>query len=889
PIGATIGSSRSYDFRFKTQYISENNNGNNVFLLTGTPTPNKPLELMTLLHHLDTHILDEYGITNISQFVEEFFEVSEVEVVDVSGKAKMSPELSGVKNVDSLKKIIGRYIDYRSPESAKDVIRPKEKQIIHTVLKSATADKIFADIQKRLLQAVEDTKRLMSGEVGKDEYIERVIQMYTAGRDASIDIRLYNPTSKSETTPVGTVFEEETRSKYSKIAKTVELVAAKNAENPDAGQLVFIDRLKIKSTGESLHSDIRDKIIASSGLDPKEVVYVNAQGHVNPNTGTLVKSGPKPERLQQIIDAYNKGDIKVLIGNTAKLGVGVDLQIKTTDVYQIDKPYRPDEVEQRTNRAVRQGNENSEVTVHFFYQPGTFDDMSDRLLANKQGFNDVFWKDQNESNIDVSSEGAPDAYSAAIELETDPVLKRKLEIERDIHNSGRKTKDIERNISNLVKHGRVLQKSIDQYRNSIEGIDTRPAPAYEDMNDKDRAKAVRAYKARMKIQREKHVVNLDRLSGEFSETSLDLDKRKEQLVEHREYISNLLNQFSVDGVIDVDKVSTSMTPKKSIAFNTGTSKLTPEDVVKKLPRKNRKMVESGKIKVLPNVAALRQALQGDPEATASIGDGTGIEGVYYNDTVYLVANKLTPETIIPTLNHELFHSYLDQNPGVKSELLDRQGNVYDAFSDMFDRDYNRKYRPIMSAAMNAVNAAGTNPEDRIEELAAYMVTEWSKNPQGLMPKLRKAVMELVAYIKALAFRAGIDVGKLTPADLTALARTTTTENKGNTPGGSGVKLAGQQGYKGNSPIEAKEWMDAVNAGLDMSKEARMKRAKDMGFNGDKILTHNGGNITEIIKGGENNIFDGIFALEGDSSKGGYGNIETSFITRRNWAEPGDFS
>ena len=76
---------------------------------------------------------------------------------------------------------------------------------------------------------------------------------------------------------------------------------------------------------------------------------------------------------------------KVLIGNTAKLGVGVDLQVTTTDVYQIDIPYRPDEIEQRTNRAVRQGNRNKQVRVHKFVTPGTFDEMSLRLIANKQG------------------------------------------------------------------------------------------------------------------------------------------------------------------------------------------------------------------------------------------------------------------------------------------------------------------------------------------------------------------------------------------------------------------------------------------------------------------------------------------------------------------------
>jgi len=744
PIAITLGSSRSYDFRFKTRYISENNNGNNVFLLTGTPTPNKPLELMTLLHHLDTKILDEYGVDNVSDFVSEFLEVSEVEEMNLAGEAKMNSQLTAIKNIDALKKIITRYVDYRSPESAKDLKRPKQIDKVHVLRMSDTMAEIFDDIKARLLQAIEDGKQLMQG--NKIEDAEVMIQMYSAGRDASIDVRLYKPTSKSTLFTEGDLFKEESSADYSKIAKTVELVADKAAENPDAGQIIFLDRLKFAGNNGSTHSNIRDKILNATGLKPEQVVYVNGGEHVNPATGTVVKSGPKPERLQAIIEAYNKGDIKVIIGNTSKLGVGVDLQVNTTDIYQIDKPYRPDEIEQRNNRGVRQGNKNAEVTVHTFNQPGTFDDMSDRIIANKQGFNDVFWKDQNNDTADVSTEGAPSAYDAAIELEQDPDKKKVLEVKRDLEFASRKTNNIEKLISNLAKRLRSAKQKKLELEIANKSIDDRPTPEYKDKEGAERKKALSDFKKRMKTQREKNVTRIADIEEELKILDGDREARRNELSEHKDHIKSLRDKYVVDGVVSIDKIKSS--PKFSKSNNKSGS--TVEKIRELLPKRVNKLVDAGKLKIV------QSHKEGDAQA-------------FYDedtDTVTLIADNLNTGNLNSVLSHELYHRAEVTDKKLQSSLsaLDKK------LSNKFDQASEGVGTKAEKDAYQRVIDAETNEADQLAEFKAYLVEAYEQNPKSLSASMIKWVKDLISTVRAALIRQGLLPKNIMPADLSALAK-----------------------------------------------------------------------------------------------------------------------
>lgn len=746
PLAVTIGSARSYDFRFKTMYISEKNNGNNIFLLTGTPTPNKPLELLTLLQHLDTHILDEYGINNVGDFVNEFLSIAAVETTGIDGNPKMESQLVAMNNIDALKKIITRYVDYRSPESAGDLVRPKQINKVHTILRNDDSELVFADIQDRIIQSIEDAKAMMSGNALEDA--EKLIVMYGAGRDASIDVRLYKPSSKSRIIPMGTTFEEETRADYSKIAKTVQLVTQKLKSHPNAGQLIFLDRLKYPQGG-STHEDIRNKVMQSTGLAPNQVVYVNGGEHVNPATGKIVKSGPDAKRLQEIMDAYNAGKIKVLIGNTSKLGVGVDLQVHTTDIYQIDKPYRPDEVEQRNNRGVRQGNLNAEVTVHTFNQPGTFDAMSDRILANKQGFNDVYWKEQDSDRADIAAETPPNPYDAAIELEQDPLKRRKLEIERDLSQARNVQNNLEKQISNLAKRIKSAQHNIETFTAANKGIDNRETPAYEDQSPAERAKSIKAFKQRLAEQKAKNLEKIAAFNDDLVKLNSDKEGRVAELEQHKTNISELKSRYVVDNVVSLDaikryeniKYSQSAAPDNghtAASLKAGLTKAFGQAWLNRL-------LSTDKFKIINRAEAKGMGVNDNAQA-------------FYNpkdDSTYFIAENIDQRKDLKKLMlHEL---------GVHALQLGRTSAQFNAILKQLNELTGRRVKSkALQAAIDAAERANTPEHLMLEEIAGYLVE--------FHPELSVS-QKIVAFFRNQLRKLGL-INGLTEQDIVFMAHST---------------------------------------------------------------------------------------------------------------------
>jgi hypothetical protein len=746
PLSVTIGSARSYDFRFKTMYISEKNNGNNIFLLTGTPTPNKPLELLTLLHHMDVNTLNEYGIENVGDFVDSFFDLSEVEKEGIDGTVKMETQLTGMKNVDAMKKIITRYVDYRSPESASDLTRPKQIDVNHAILMSDEAQIVFADIQGRVMQAMDDAKAKMQG--GHVEDAEAIIAMYTAGRDASIDVRLYKPTVKSTLATVGQTFEEETRADYSKIAKTVQLVAEQLKNKSDSGQLIFLDRLSFPDGG-STHEDIRNKVIAATGLSEKEVVFVNGSQHVNPATGKVVKSNPDLKRLQEIMDAYNANEIKVLIGNTSKLGVGVDLNVHTTDIYQVDKLYRPDEIEQRNNRGVRQGNKNAEVRVHTFNQIGTFDALSDRIIANKQGFNDVFWKDQDSDTVDVKAEEVPSAYDAAIELEKDPYKKRKLEIERDLEHSRSKERGLEKQVSNLAGRIRTTEKNINDYVTANNGIDNRPAPEYKDKSPAEREQAIAEFKDRMAEQKAKNTAKITTLQASLDNLKSEKEARQAELVAHRASESEMRSKYVVEGVVSIDAIKRNddIKPSKTQSSTNTYTKESLESALKNAADSAfgkgwfNRLIATGKFKII------------DSNEVKAFTSETGVQAFYHNGTTYFVADGIAAKTdLIGLLKHEI---------GIHALKMGKDDAGFQAILKQIEAM--RGKNAAIDKAFAAAERAGTSKADLLEEVAGYLVEQAPelKLTQRLLAWFRNEIRKLTGDMFA---------NNLTVNDLNYMAR-----------------------------------------------------------------------------------------------------------------------
>ncbi len=569
---AAIGSARSYDFRFKTKYVSQTNNGNNVILLTGTPTPNKPLELLTLFKHLDENILKEYGIETAKDFVDTFYDIENYETVDSAGRPVKREGLGSMKNLDWMSKIVDRYIDYKSFKDMPDLPRPAQEDIIHYLKLSPSGEKVFQDVQHRLLQSIEDSKLVRQGQM-PSENMEPVIVSVGVGRSASIDLRLYDVGSKEKSMytsdELAEMIQEDIQTEdNNKILKTVSLVADTYKNNHNSGQIIFLDRITVKNpdgSTTSTHEEIRDKILATGEFTPQQVVYVNGKNYIDPVTGKRASS-IKPEKLQQVMNMYNNGDIKVVIGNTAKMGVGVDLNRKTTDIYQIDIPFRPDEIEQRNNRGVRQGNENQSVNVHQFFQLGTFDQRSYDIVIAKRGFNDMYGFSNNEAPVTEEGVGVignneiTDPYQAIIDLESNPFERERLRMQRDLDKSVANTQSIQKAINTLDTTHSIKKGTVRNYEDAIKGAEKnlKPEnfPKYEGVKDKKEvAEKIEKYKQGNKNRIEKYKKSIEETNAEIEELANKLRDRRQELIDKDARNKFIKDEFTEDGQnVSLEKV-----------------------------------------------------------------------------------------------------------------------------------------------------------------------------------------------------------------------------------------------------------------------------------------------------------------------------------------------
>ena len=252
--GQALKSARSYDFRFKANYITDHNNGGNVFLLTATPTPNKPMEIYTMLRHLGRNIFDDYGLNTDRDFADAFFQLG-----TVNDAAKNRPKniLKAIVNAIELRGLLNRFVDKVSMESMPWIRVPQINER-HVILEQSEGQGEVNDDMRRRLAA------LPSNPVEGDD---THIAIYTSGRSSSTDPRLYSGAHAQVA-----IEERSYNAEDDKLQWTIEQVAQVAQENEAAGQLIFLDdsghsQVERGQLDENLHREIKRELV-SMGMEP---------------------------------------------------------------------------------------------------------------------------------------------------------------------------------------------------------------------------------------------------------------------------------------------------------------------------------------------------------------------------------------------------------------------------------------------------------------------------------------------------------------------------------------------------------------------------------------------------------------------------------------------
>ena len=435
----TQTSNRSIALQFMTRYVRQMNNGGNVHTFTGTPITNT----ITEIYHQMRYVMDaEMSETNVADW-DGWFGSFATELQDVelsaAGEYEMVTRLAGFVNVPELRKMVGQYMDTvfaddmpemkpRRTKSGKiitDELTEQERAELMNGRTEGAMDRPY----KKVVNAAAD----MTG--AQTEWFERLQQFAREWRSASgkekrqimnsgdprspivtegiankasFDVRMLDP----ELAGMEGKTDDDPNSKISRaVANVLEIFNS----DPMANQVVFTDMGFSKSvTRERKGEDGTKTRTTVKVFSPiHDLVERLVQGGIPRAQVVIVDGKVNKERRREIAEAMNSGKIRVVIGSTDTLGVGVNMQRNLRAMHHLDAPYMPGELEQRNGRGLRQGNQWNTV-LEYRYMTDRLDGRRWQILAVKQRFITSFMK-ANDSVRTIEGEAAADEQSDILE------------------------------------------------------------------------------------------------------------------------------------------------------------------------------------------------------------------------------------------------------------------------------------------------------------------------------------------------------------------------------------------------------------------------------------------------------------------------------------------
>lgn len=383
----------------KTQAVMERTGGKNVIFSTGTPITNTMAELWTNMRFLIPDVLKAMGIETFDQFQQSFTEIGDSIEQNAGGKFEVVQRLARFYNLPELIKTFRSFADVVTtddiPEFKEDPNNaPPELKGGKVQAKSLPITRTLKGIMEAIARKYAEYKA-MSGEQKRENSALPLI-LYSIGKTAPIDPRLVDPT-----------LEDDPGSKAN--AVVAEVLRLYNDSDAHKGtQMIFSDYIKSTSSERvrdiletedkgdfNLYEDLKQKLI-KGGIPANEIAMMSEAKFSGSNSDAAKK---------KLFDLMNQGTIRVVIGSTEKMGVGVNAQERMIGLHHLDAPARPDMFTQRNGRIIRQGNMFAAmgipVEVRAYGMEGTSDSTAFQRLEKKQGFITQIMKgDVTERSID---------------------------------------------------------------------------------------------------------------------------------------------------------------------------------------------------------------------------------------------------------------------------------------------------------------------------------------------------------------------------------------------------------------------------------------------------------------------------------------------------------
>ena len=348
---STSEAQKSSDMFGKCRYLDEITGGRGVVFATGTPVSNSMTELYTVMRYLQYSTLQQKKLTHFDCWASTFGETTTA--------IELAPEGTGYRARTRFAKF------FNLPELMsmfKEVADIKTSDQLHLPVPVAKFETVVAkpsEIQKEMVQELSKrAAEIHSGAV--DASVDNMLCVTNDGRKIGLDVRLMNP-----------MLPDDPNSKLNVCVQNV-LKIWEEGKDQKLTQLLFCDLSTPKNDGNfNVYDDIRKKLIAA-GVPENEIEFIH-------NADTEAKKAA-------LFSKVRSGDVRVLLGSTAKMGAGTNVQSRLVAVHHLDVGWKPSDMTQRNGRIIRQGNMNKEVKVFNYVTEGTFDSYLFQTLENKQRF-----------------------------------------------------------------------------------------------------------------------------------------------------------------------------------------------------------------------------------------------------------------------------------------------------------------------------------------------------------------------------------------------------------------------------------------------------------------------------------------------------------------------
>ena len=390
---------KSSDLFIKTQYLDEITGGRGVIFATGTPISNSMVELYTIQRYLQYDTLRSMNLQHFDSWASTFGQtVTAVELTPEGTGYRAKTRFSKFYNLPELMSMFKEVADIQTADMLK---LPVPEAEFHNVSVKPS------EHQKEMIESLsERADKVRNGEV--DSTIDNMLKITNDGRKLALDQRLLNP-----------MLPDFENSKVNACVDNVYNIWKESTPNKSA-QLLFCDLSTPKGNNEfSVYTDIRKKLIAK-GIPEDEVKFIH-------EADTEVKK-------QELFKKVRKGDVRVLLGSTSKMGAGTNCQTKLIALHDLDCPWRPSDLEQRLGRIVRQGNENRKVEIYRYVTEQTFDAYLYQLVEGKQKFASQIMTSKSPARSADDIDETALSYAEIKMLATgNPLIKEKMDLDLKVN------------------------------------------------------------------------------------------------------------------------------------------------------------------------------------------------------------------------------------------------------------------------------------------------------------------------------------------------------------------------------------------------------------------------------------------------------------------------